>query len=97
MYPFSTTSYIASLYLQSDTDHLPMHFKVALVERVEVAGAGNSKQLSTLIDTSSLEPDGGYIYSARIKDFATKYSVVLHTSLGLDSTCSSNIKYILNK
>ena len=93
--PCLTTSYIASLSLKSDTDLIPMLFKVAEAGEAAEAGIGNSKLINTLIDTGSLGLDGNYIHTDLVKAFA-KRQIMFTDSVcsGLDSARSSNMKYI---
>ena len=52
--PCLITSYIASLSLKPNTDHIPLLFKVTEAGEAAEAGTGNSKLINTLIDTDSL-------------------------------------------
>ena len=85
--------------LKSDTDLIPLLFKVADQGEAAEAGTSNSKRMNTLIDTGSLGPDGNYIHTDLVKAFANKQSIITYTSTdsvcsGLDSTCSTNMEYM---
>ena len=79
--------------LKSDANLILLIFKMA------EAATGNTKLINTLSNTGSLGPDGNYIQPDLVKAFAKRQSIVTYTSIdsvcsGLDSTCSSDMKYI---